>query len=115
MLATEQYMCQNGQCDSAHVYYKNEASLDKENIEGIYGDYDDNGYIFYVNPNDWDRTDFNQFLDGIRELSVNNEGCRVIAIDINMYHCLNKAIIKLSILFEFSTIGDNNIKFNTHV
>ena len=108
-------MCLNNTCPDDNIFWKHEQTTDKLTIEGIYGNYDDNGYTFYINPNDLNRTDFNNFLNGIRENSINNSGCKIITVDLNVYHCQIKAIIKVTIIFEFSTLGDNNVYFQTSV
>jgi len=100
---------------SGLILWKHENTTDQKQILGLYGDYNDNGYVIYLHPNDLNRTDFNVFLGGIRDHTINDAGCKVIIIDMNVYHCQNKAIIKVTIIFEFSIIGDNNMIFKTQV
>ena len=110
------YMCQLNGCDSKKISWQHEVNTtDAEIINGLYGNYNDNGFIIYLHPNMFNRTEFNLFLDGIRDITLNDSGCKIIIVDLNVYHCQNKALIKISILFEFSTLGDNNISFKTQV
>ena len=110
----DKFIC-NGCISNAKFQYNSDKNRSMHFISGGFGDYEGGSFQYYLNAFEIHRSDFSSILKFIKEDSIVFPQCRMLKIDINILNISLRSIIKIALLFEFSTIGDIQAKVETDV